>query len=354
MTFPAGSFGAPAETRIEAPRAVSAYVTATVAQPLSQLHRIGLGVKMSEAARDIEKEKLRGERAAVVAEVRKLYYAILQTQSVLSAAEEQVRVYEELDRVVAQHVTLEVSLRSEGLEVRTRLAGEQYRLATLRGDLATAKERLNHFLGRDLGTEFEVAAGSEALVEEVDLDVALTRALERRPDVAQARLAVERADIDRRMKKAESIPDVSLAVTYTSYVNVDLLPRNVAQAGVQLKWEPFDWGRKGKERAEKALQLQQSQASARETESAARLDVAQRFRKLREARMLLAVQRLNLEAAREKLRVVQSRHRVESALLKDVLESQATVMAAHADHDRALLSYWTERADFQNAIGEEL
>jgi outer membrane protein TolC len=70
--------------------------------------------------------------------------------------------------------------------------------------------------------------------------------------------------------------------------------------------------------------------------------------------MLLAVQRLGLDAAKEKLRITQSRHRVESALLRDVLESQAAVMAARADHDRALLSYWTERADFRNAIGEEL
>jgi outer membrane protein TolC len=354
MTFPAGSFGAPAETRIEAPRAVSAYVTATVAQPLSQLHRIGLGVKMSETSRDIEKEKLRGERAAVVAEVRKLYYAILQTQSVLAATEDQVRVYRELDRVVGQHVTLEVALRSEGLEVKARLAGEEYQLAALRGELASAKERLNHTLGRDPAAEFSVEAVPGTAVEEVDLQAAVAHALEHRADVAQARLAVEQADIDRRMKKAESIPQVSLAVTYTSYVNVDLLPRNVAQAGLQVKWEPFDWGRKGKERAEKALQLQQSRASAREAESAARLEVAQRFRKLQEARMLLAVQRLGLDAAKEKLRITQSRHRVESALLRDVLESQAAVMAARADHDRALLSYWTERADFRNAIGEEL
>ncbi len=250
-------------------------------------------------------------------------------------------------------MAVEAALPSDGLEVKARLASEEYKLAGLRGDLATGRERLNHMLGRDLAHEFSLVAVPEASIEEVDLPSAIATALERRPDLAQKRLAVEQADTDRRMKKAESIPDLSLAVTYISFVNVDLLPRNLAMAGLQLKWEPFDWGRRGKERAEKEVRVEQAKNGALEAESQARIEVAQSFRELHEARLLLEAQRLSREAAQEKLRVMTSRHRVDAALLKDVLEAQATMSSAAAQYDQALSTFWTAKADLEKAIGKE-
>ena len=361
VSYPGGAFGTfpgigpiPAEdTVVEAPPSLSGNVNATLSQPLTQLHRIGLNTKLNEIGRDIEQEKLREERAAIAAEVRRLYYGLLQTESTLHAKEEQVRVYQELDRVVGHQVAVEVALRSDGLDVKARLATEEYELLGLQGDLATGKEQMNNLLGRDLAHDFSLVAVPETSFEEVNLPAAIALALKHRPDLAQARLAVKQADTDRRMKKAESIPDLSLVVSYYTFVNVDLLPRNVALAGVQLKWEPFDWGRRGKEQAEKALQVEQARSTAQEAEDRARIDVAQRFRKVQETRLLVETERLGREAAREKLRVATSRHREDAALLKDVLEAQATMSGAQAQYDRALLTFWTAKADFQKAIGEE-
>jgi outer membrane protein len=127
----------------------------------------------------------------------------------------------------------------------------------------------------------------------------------------------------------------------------------VAIVGLQLKWEPFDWGRRGKEKAEKELQVEQAKSGAREAESRVRLEVAHAFRKLGEARLLLQAQRLGRDAAQERLRVVTLRNRQEASLLKDVLEAQASTSAAHAQYDQALMTYWTARADFRKALGEE-
>jgi outer membrane protein TolC len=288
-----------------------------------------------------------------VAQVRSLYYELLQRENALRAQEEQVQALRELDRVVSQQVALEAVLRSDGLEVKSRLKGGEHELASQRGDLATARERMNLLLGRDLATPFELVAVPETSLPEVDLAVAQARAAEQRPDLARARLSIEQADMERRLKKAESIPELSLAVTYYSFVNVDLLPRSIALAGLQLKWEPFDWGRRGKETAEKTLQLEQAKSRAREAEDLARIDVADRFRKLQQARLLIEAEKLGRDAASEKLRVLSLRHKQDSALLKDLLEAQAASSAARAGYDRALLSFWTARAELQKAIGEE-
>ncbi|HET6897029.1 MAG TPA: TolC family protein [Vicinamibacteria bacterium] len=361
VTFPAGSFGTfPAtgpipsqDSVIEAPRSLSGNVNVTVAQPLSQLHRIGLNTKLSELSRDLEQERLRESRTEIAAEVRRLYYSLLQSESMLRSKLEQVRVYRELDRLVGEQVRVEVALRSESLGVKARLASEEYGLTTLQGDISTAKEKMNLLLGRELDQDFSVAAVTDTRLEEVDLRAAMATALERRPDLAQARLAVEQADTDLRMKKAERIPDISLGVSVVSFINVDLVPRTIAQAGLQVKWEPFDWGRRGKERAEKTIQVEQAKLSAREARDRARLEVGERFRKLQEARLLVEAQQLSRDAADEKLRVSMSRNRYEANLVKDVLDAQASTSAAHSDYDRALLTFWTAKADFQKAIGQE-
>jgi outer membrane protein TolC len=324
-----------------------------VAQPLTQLHKIGLNVRLGELSRDLGREKLREERAAVVAEVRRLYYGLVQADGAVRAKREEVRVYRELDRVVGEQMAVEAALRADGLSVKAKLATAEYELAGVAGDLATGKERLNQLLGRELERDFALAPVAEAATFELDLRSALARALERRPDLAQARLAVDQADTDRRLKKAELIPELSLALTYYSFLNVDLLPRNIAQLGVQLKWEPFDWGRRGKERAEKTIRVEQAKSGQKDVEDRVRIEVAQGFRELQEARLLVEAERLGREAAREKLRVVEERHRADASLLKDVLEAQAALSAAHARYDRALSTFWTAKADFQKAIGEE-
>ncbi len=361
FTFPAGSFGTfpatgpvPAEdTVLEAPTAPSAFVNASIAQPLSQLYKINLGVRANELSRDIDRERLRDEQASVVNEVKSLYYSLLRTQSALTAAGEQVETCRELVRVVDQHVTRETALPADQLDAKAALAAAEYKTLALRNGLATQKEQMNDLLGRELTRDFTPAPVPETAPEEIDLETAVLRALERRPDLRQARLQVDQADADRRLQKADSIPDLSLAFTYFTFANVDLMPRNVAQVGLLLKWSPLDWGRRGKELAEKTLQLEQARNGAREAEDRVRIDVASRFRKLQEARLLLEANRLARDSAREKLRVATDRHKAEAALLKDVLSARSAFGDADAQYQQALLGLWTASADLDRAMGEE-
>jgi len=357
ITVPGGAFGEfestgpipSQDTVVDVPAGTSALVSASVAQPLSQLYKVGLGVKSNELSRDIDREKLRAERASVVNEVKRLYYTLVQHQSALQAAEDQVKTYRELDRVVAEYVSRETALPADRLDVQAQLRAGEYKVLSLRNALATEKERMNSLLGRELDYDFSLAAIPEASFEEVDLEAAVAHAIERRPELRQARLQVDQADTGRRIKKAEYIPDVSLAVTYLTFTSVHL---NVAQVGMQLKWQPFDFGR-GKELAASTLQLEQAKLGVRETESQVRIDVASRVRKLHEARGLLEAQRIAREAAREKLRVTTKRYETEAALLKDALQAQATLGDANAEYDEALLGVWTARSDLEKALGED-
>jgi len=339
---------------ISVPRRFTASFAGLVVEPLSQQYRIGLNIQQARLTQDVEAESLRLAQQDTVDKVKRDYYGILQSQSALESIQEAIKFYRELDRVTGDYVARQVSLRTDSLEVKTRLAKAEYEALNLSNQLATQKEQLNNLLGRDIRTEYRVSAVASAGDFGLDLAMARSRALGRRPEVREARLKLRQAEIDRRIKKSEYIPDLSLGFAYTTFRNFDnIIPKNFASLGFVVKWEVFDWGRKRHELAEKDKTIEQAQNWVHEIESLTLIDVGDKFRKLQETRQGLIVAGLSQEAAREGLRVNTNKYRLTEALLSDVLQSQASLAEANHQYQQAILAYWTARAEFEKAIGEE-
>lgn len=362
FAFPQGAFGEfpgvgpiPAtDTDVSVPRQLTYYFSSQVSQPITQLFRIGLGIDSARATSALEQEHLNAQRLSVTNSVKRLYFAILQSESALDSTEQAIALYRELDRTLEVRVAQKVALRADSLDVQFRLAKEELTRTTYQNTLASQKEQLNQLLGRDVRTDFVVEPVTELSIAEVDVDAARTRALENRPDLREARLKVEQADLDRRLKKADRIPELSVAVSYSSYFNIDVMPTNLATAGLQLKWEPFDWGRKGHELAAKTHTVTQARLAVRDTEDRIIVDVNNRFRTLSEKRALLNVARMAQATSREKLRVKTNQYQVQAALLPDVLQLRTEQASSDDQYQQALLAFWTAKADFENAIGEEV
>ena len=359
--FAAGQFGTfpgigpiPAhKTEISTPLHPTTYLFQTATQPLSQLHRIGLGIRARELNVELAREGLRQQRQAVADEVKQDYYALLQTQSALEAANQVVKFYTEFDQLTDRYLGQEVVLKSDALNVKTQLAKAKYEVVRLQDGLQSQQEALNEVLGRDLITEFSVQAVPEAAAYELSLAEARRRALDQRPEVRQASLKKKQAQIDERAQRALYIPDVSLSFNYLSPFNVNFLPKNVMSVGLLVNWDICDWGRKKKELAEKALTVQQADLSQREAEQQILVEVGARFRKLAESRALVEVDDLARKTEEEKLRVVMNQYRQNAALLKDTLQQEAAVATANAQYREGLLSFWTAKADLEKALGEE-
>jgi outer membrane protein TolC len=334
------------------PRKPTAIFDGQILQPLSQQHRIGLNIEQAGLARDVESEKLRQVKQSTVNEVKQIYYGILQTQSASDSLLKAIRYYRELDRVVGDNVAQQVSLRSDSLEVKTRLAKAEYEALNLTNQLATEKERLNNLLGRDVRAEFRVTGVPDVNGLDADLALARSRALDQRPEVREARLKVKKAEVDRRIKKSEYIPDVSIGFNYTTFRNFDqVVPKNSASLGVVMTWEVFDWGRKKNQLAEKDKTIEQSRNGLHEAESLVLIEVGDKFRKLQQTRQALVVAQLKQETARENMRISVNKYKAEAALLSDVLQTQATLADTDYQFQQALLAFWTARAEYEKAIG---
>lgn len=334
-------------------RQPTAYLAGLMSQPLSQQYRIGLNISMHSVMRDIAREQLRGKRQTVVNDVKRLYFNILQTQSSLESVEENIRFLRELERLRGRYLKEQVVLKSESLEVKARLAQAEQDQIVLRNNLATQKEQLNDLLGRNILTEFRVNPVPEANALENDLDGARTRALEQRPEIREAKLRTKQAEYDRWIKQAEYIPSISFTASYARSINLSPLPENLGFAGFMMTWEPFDWGRKRQELAAKTETVAQTRNTSRETESQVLIDVDSKFRNLQASRGQLRASRAAQEAAREKVKETMDGFKNDTALLKDVLQTQTHLAQTDSEYQKSLSGFWTAKAEFEKATGEE-
>jgi outer membrane protein TolC len=361
FTFPAGAWGTypgvgpipGTQAKIRTPAVFTTYLTGSIDQPVTQQYKIGLGIHVTELGRDIAREDVRAERQKIAAEVRNAYFNLFAVQASVDAAREAVKTFEEAQRVTVQYVSEKTVLRADALDVDAHLAKSRYDLSVAENGLATQREALNQLLGRDVSTLFRVEFIPEQDTSDLTLDSARHAALVNRPECRQAQLKEKQAQYDRRLAKAEYIPDLSLSLRYQGLYNVQTLPPNVATAGFLLTWEPFDWGRRHNKVVEAAKTVEQARNGIQETESKVAVEVGAKYRKWYDASLLLKASRTAHEAAAEQLRVTGNKYKEQAALLKDLLQAQAQSSETNFQYQQALSSYWSAFAEVRKAMGEE-
>ena len=361
FTFAKGVFGTypgtgpipSTDAKVHTPARLSAFMNGSIDVPLLQQYKIGLGIHATELGRDIAKEDVRAERQKIASEVRSAYFELVATQAAVDAAREGVRTLEEAQRVTLRYIAEKTVLRGDSLEVDARLTKAQYDLSVAENGLATQHEHLNQLLARDLTTPFRVDFIPEEDTTTLSLEEARQQASENRPEIHQAHLKEKQADYDRRLAKAEYLPDLGVAVSYMGIQNVQVLPTNVGMAGFALTWEPFDWGRRRNKVREKSNTLAQAHNGAQEAESQIEVEVGSKYRKWKEAALLLKATRTSHEAAAEEFRVTSNKYKEQSALVRDLLQAQARSSETAFQYQQALSSYWSSLAELRRAMGEE-
>jgi outer membrane protein TolC len=353
FTFPADLFDNKQPQKLNLSNGITGTASVQVAQPLSQLYQIHLAVREQELSTDLATQQYRGQRQSIVSSVKQAYYSTLQTESALEATQSLVKQYEETDRVATDYLRQESVLKSDSLEAKAKLAQSRYQVVQLRDTLETQKEQLNELLARDLDTPFRTEQVPPITPTEMDLKTARRTALQQRPEVKEAEIDTQRAEYDRKLSRAKYIPDVGAAIHYLDPINTAFLPQNILSAGLELKWDPFDWGGRRDEVKQKDVSIQQSHYQLQETQAQVMLDVDNTFRKLQESRALLDVSQAGRDAANEKLREISDQFKQSSVLMRDLLQQQAAAANAEHEYEQSLLSFWNAKAAFEKALGEE-
>jgi outer membrane protein TolC len=362
VTFPAGSLGVydatgpiPATNqKVEIARKPVGTVDVSLAQPLSTQYQLHLQLKALELGLEGTRQDQAKTRLEIVDQVRRAYYAVVEAQSALDSLQASLPYYQESHRLALENRGKETILESDLLNADATLLKTQNAIADASGRVASASEKLNDLMGRDIHTQFRVTAIGDADAGLDTPEAMEARALQNRPDVKKAKLQVQQANYDARAKKAEYIPEVNLAFDYFTTANFeDVMPRNLGTVGVSLKWEPWDWGRKHQEYEEKRAKEEQAKVGVGATERAVLLEVRNGRRQLENARRQLTLSNASERAARQKLKEVQEQVKRETALSRDLFQAQSELASADSQQQQALTEFWKARADLKKAIGEE-
>ena len=362
VTFPEGSLGVypsvgpiPAtDQKIDVARKPVAGVFASVLQPLSTQYRLHLQLTALKFGVEATKQDQQKTRLEVIDRVRQAYYAVVEAQSALDSLEASLPFYEETKRLAGVNLRRETILESDLLSADAQLLKTQNAISDAKDQVSSASEKLNDLMGRDIHTAFRVSEIGAA-DSEVEAPAALEeQALKNRPDLKKAKLQVQQADYDARAKKAEYIPDVSLAFNYATTGNFSpALPSNITFAGVQLNWEPWDWGRRRQEYAAKRVKEEQAKVAVSASERGILVEVRNAWRQLENTRRALQLSDATEHAARQKLKEVQEQFKREAALSSNLFSAQSDLASADSRQQQALAAFWQASADLKKAIGEE-
>lgn len=361
VTFDQGAFGTypnvgpipGTNTQITTTPKLTTYFVLAIRQPIAQLPKIGLAAKMKEINVALAAEDVRSQRDGLVTDVKRAYFAILQTQAALEAATDNLRFYRELSRTIAEKYGEKTVLRADVLDVQRRLADAEFEVQQHRDSLVTNKGHLNLLLGRDIHTPFEVQGVGESPVSDRPLSDLEALALKQRPQIRQATLKVRQAELDRRLAAAQYSPDLDFAVTYLQPTNITLAPGGYVTVGAELSWRPITWGQVCNEIQAKTQVVLQAKNSEKHISDSVLLEVGQQYRTVHADLERVRAAKLGLEAAREALRVARVRYAQKAVLLQEVYDAMTRVASATRNYLDAVLALNIAQAELEQSIGAD-
>ena len=341
------------DINLHTPARPIAIASVTATQPITQIPRIRFSVAEQRLNEDLSRQSYSQKDQQLVSDVRRIYYSLLQSQSQAESQSATIRSLEELDHLTERRLQERTVLKADSLRVKAELTKAKYQLMVVEDALSDRKESLNRLLGRDLLVEFSVQPVPSALPEELDLQAARKLALAQRSEIRIASIGKTQAHLETRIEKTRYLPDISVQVNYLTTAGISFLPQNVGAVGALLTWQPWDWGQKRHNIAQKVIAEHEAVLTEEDARDQVLLDVDSQFRKLRESRVQLAVAESAREAEQERLRNQTDAYTQQAILLSALLQQQASLATAEDQYRQALLAFWTARADFERALGEE-
>jgi outer membrane protein TolC len=242
------------------------------------------------------------------------------------------------------------ALELQQAEGRARLSEARQGLGTLEDAVADLRLDFNDLLGLPLDTAVEL---ERPTTEETvpSLEDAAALSARDNPEIQAAGQAVEKARAGLRAARADYIPDVGAFAQYIYQNGVPLLSENNAAVGLQLKWTPFDAGKRRAAVGESQTQVAEAEENLKRLRGRLEVSLEKSVRRVRRAETAVAAARDTVAARQEAVRVACDQVEAETANRSALLGAQAALAAAQADLLQAEFSRSTAVAEVRLVIG---
>ncbi len=324
-------------------------------QPTLQLfatHAMNHAAKMDvETARLSVEDK--SENTAI--QVRQLYYEVLDAESQVRAAEEEVASFRQSDQEAAAEVREGAALPVKELEARANLLQAESAASKARTAERDDRLQLNNVMGVPLDSRFRLADPDAAELSGDALptrDEAVRLALARQPQVLIGERKVDKAKAELRVAEDAFLPDLTLSAHHSYQVGIALLVRNYGVFQAEFSYNLFDGGAtRAQVRSQKSL-LAEAQLNLSNLRTSMTVSIEVAYDNVESAELDLRAKQQLVVARREAARVADSRYAHGEILASERDMTHAQLAEADASQREAALNLGLARSQVKRLLGE--
>ncbi len=340
-------------------------------------------IKGARSLREINEAALTQQEQGLVHRVRQLYYGALLAERQAGVARASVGRTQATADETARRVSAGTLPKFERLTAEVEVANLETQLLTAENQAALARDQLLFTLGLPVGRPIalrgDLDVPTNALVETVSFEDAVAVALERRPELEQARLAVKLREVDRNIARSGYFPTVNAFANLAYLGNVpdnrDVVTQGAdpsdpfgvtveergffddaywnpsVAVGAQLQWNLFDGFQTTRRVQQRQIAIEQAEVQFEQAAQSVVLEVEAALRNLASSRQRIAAQGENVGRAETAYAFAETRLEGGVSTQIDVRLASQQLDQARLGYLQAVYDYLTARSDLQRAVG---
>ena len=328
------------------------FLTLNLTQPVFD-RTVWSAIKVAKRSRDLQRLVIREVKVSLLAEVEKIFWAVLLKREILKEKRESLRYWEDYFRIVEEKYRSGIVPRYEFLRARAELRQAKADLIRAESDYRTALNTLKAFLG--ITEEVDL----EGEFRKVDLRIEDPfRLIENNPTLKVLKKTAEVKESEVDVRRAEYYPKLTFFFNYNFENIIDFengrLKEDTRQGynfGVRFEFLIFD----GFKRSARVIQQKLETLKVREeilfTERKIRNDLESLLAQLRSAEEEIRAREDTLLASEESLRFATERYREGVGTQVELLEARRSYEAAKLAYLQSIYNYNALVADIKRVLG---
>lgn len=280
------------------------------------------------------------------------YYSVLQARNLRDIAKRSVDDFNAHLKNVQSQFDAGTVAKVDVLQTKVQLANAQDGLIKAQNAYEIAVYNLNTIVGLPLQNDTQPKESLEYRPYSLEFDACIAAALEQRPEMARAKLAVAAAQDQVKIAQGDRLPTVAANASY-KWMDMKSPGYDHQKKTLLLlaDYNVFDSGLTD-------AKIQQSEAAkvaAQEQENqvrdAIRLEASSAYLKLKEAEQRIETNKVAVEHAELDFSLAQERYEAGVGTNLDVIDSELALAKARTNYTQSLYDYNTAKAQLDRAMG---
>ncbi len=318
------------------------------------------GIKEVKASESAEQYSMISTKQTVILNVKKAYYELLKAYRLQEVYQEAVKLAQ--DQVNRSQAMYDIGLASQAevFQAKVNLGSNQLNLITQQNLVEIAHANLNNALGRNPSTPYKLIEDkSEPIFPTYQFEEALNTSLGNNQDIKTLELQAKAYMYSTRAAKGRYLPSIGASVSYArnndDYARVYSSELNrdfSANFGIGLDLNIFNGFSDQAAVQRESINYQMAMENLAERKRTVTAEVKQYFLQLNAYKEILDINRQNIEASKENLRLQLEKRRVGSGTELEVTQAQVELTRALSTLVQAEYDAKISKAQLEAVMGQ--